>query len=246
LSVAGLVRARRGDPDAWPLLDEASSLAEPTGELQRVEPAAAARAEAAWLEGRADAVVEATEAPLALAVRRNGRWIVGELACWRRRAGVREPLPLQVPEPWASELAGDPERAAERWAELDSPYDSALALAGSDEKETLLRARESLLELGAEPAAAIVTRRLRELGVRGLPRGPRASTRDNPAGLTSRELEVLELVAEGFRNAEIAGRLVVSPRTVDHHVSTILRKLGVRTRAQASAEAARLSLAAQR
>jgi DNA-binding NarL/FixJ family response regulator len=83
-----------------------------------------------------------------------------------------------------------------------------------------------------------VARRLRQRGVRGVPRGPRLSTRENLAGLTARELEVLALVAEGLRNAHIAQRLVLSPKTVDHHVSAILRKLDVSTRGEASAEAA--------
>ncbi|MGB8875790.1 MAG: LuxR C-terminal-related transcriptional regulator, partial [Solirubrobacteraceae bacterium] len=55
-------------------------------------------------------------------------------------------------------------------------------------------------------------------------------------------LEVLPLLAEGLRNAEIADRLIVSPKTVDHHVSSILRKLDVRTRGQVAAAAARLGL----
>jgi DNA-binding CsgD family transcriptional regulator/tetratricopeptide (TPR) repeat protein len=243
LSVAGLVRARRGDPEAWPLLDEARALAEPTGELQRVEPAAAARVEAAWLEGRADGLAGETEAALALAVRRRAPWIVGELAVWRVRTGRREDLPLEVPEPWAAELEGDHRRAAECWAELDAPYDAALSLAGSDDADTLLHALDELRRLGAGPAAALVERRLRERGIRGVPRGPRATTRDNPANLTGRELDVLALLARDLTNAEIADRLVLSQRTVEHHVSAILRKLVVRTRAQAAAEALRLGLA---
>jgi len=239
LAVTGLVRARRGDPDAWPLLDEAWTLAAPTRELQRVEPAAAARAEAAWLEGRTD---DAAAAGLRLAQRRGVAWVVGELACWRRRSGVHEVTPIEVPEPWASELAGDWRRAADRWSELDSPYDAALALAQSDTEEPLLEALTELRRLGADPAAAIVARRLRELGVRKLPRARRAATRSNPAGLTAREAEVLALVADELRNAEIAKRLFLSERTVDHHVSAILRKLGVRTRTQAISEARRLQV----
>jgi DNA-binding NarL/FixJ family response regulator len=89
---------------------------------------------------------------------------------------------------------------------------------------------------------AILSRRLRELGIRSIPRGPRRRTRENPAGLTPRELEVLALVRDGLRNAEIAQRLVLSEKTVDHHVSAILRKLGVRSRGEATTRAAKLGL----
>jgi len=242
LSVAGLVRARRGDPEAWPLLDEAWALAVATEELQRVEPAAAARAEAAWLDGRMNVLATTTALALELALRRRAPWIVGEFACWRHRAGISEKLPLEVPDPWAAELAGDVRRAAACWSELDSPYEAALVLAGSDDEQLLLRSAHELGALDARPAAAIVTRRLRELGVRGLPRGPRASTRSNPANLTERELEVLDLLGQRLSNAEIAERLVLSRRTVEHHVSAILQKLSVRTRAQAVGEAVRLGL----
>jgi DNA-binding CsgD family transcriptional regulator len=234
LAVLGLVRARRGDPEAWPPLDEAWAAAEPTAELQRIEPVAAARAEALWLQGRGDEVPEATKLALELALEREAWWIVGELACWRRRTGVEEDVPA-VPEPWAAELAGDSLRAAGLWAALDAPYEAALARAAADEEEAPATALEELRRLDARPAAAIVARRLRKRGFRSLPRGPRPATKANPAGLTARQLEVLGLVAEGLPNAEIADRLVLSRRTVDHHVSAILRKLGARTRGEAVA-----------
>jgi DNA-binding CsgD family transcriptional regulator len=245
LAVLGLVRARRGDPEAWPPLNEAWTAAEPTAELQRIEPVAAARAEALWLQGSSDRIPEATELALELALERNAPWIVGELACWRRRAGVEEELP-DVPDPWAAELAGDWRRAASLWSDLDAPYEAALARSEADDEEALGNALEQLRRLGARPAAAIVARRLRKRGVRSLPRGPRPATRANPAGLTARQLEVLGLVAEGLPNAEIADRLVLSTRTVDHHVSAILRKLGARTRGEAAAAARRLGVAEDR
>jgi DNA-binding CsgD family transcriptional regulator/tetratricopeptide (TPR) repeat protein len=243
LTVLGLVRARRGDPDVWPLLDEARDLALPTAELQRIGPAAAARAEAAWLEGRHDAAAAEAGPALELAAQRCARWAAGELACWRRRAGVDEVVDAPLAEPYEAELDGDPERAAELWNEHACPYDAALALAGADDDGALRRALDELQRLGATTAAAIVARRLRERGVRGLPRGPRAATKENPAGLTAREVEVLALVGEGLRNAAIAERLFLSEKTVGHHVSAILRKLGVHTRGEASAEAHRLGIA---
>jgi DNA-binding CsgD family transcriptional regulator/tetratricopeptide (TPR) repeat protein len=246
LAGLGLLRARRGDPDASAPLEQARSLAHGTGELQRIAPGAAATAEHAWLSGDHAAVEQATDAALALALDRKAPWVVGELAYWRWAAGVRDGFaPELAAEPYRLSIAGDWAGAAERWREIGCPYESGLALAESDDGIALRQALERLQALGAQPAAAIVARRLRERGVRGVPRGPRPSTRENPAGLTARELEVLALLADGLRNAQIAARLIVSEKTVDHHVSAILRKLGVHTRAQAAAEAARLSLTAR-
>ncbi len=241
--VLGLVRARRGDPYAQPLLDEAGELAAPSGELQRIGPAAATRAEAAWLRGDLAAVGDVTDAALELAVRCEAAWVVGSLAVWRSRAGLASPVAGELPEPYALELAGRAQDAASRWAELGCPYESAVALAHADDEASLRTAHERLRALGAAATASVVARRLRELGARDVPRGPRPSTAENPGGLTAREVEVLELAAEGLRNAEIAERLFLSTRTVDHHMSAILRKLGVRTRGEASAEAVRLGLA---
>jgi DNA-binding CsgD family transcriptional regulator len=213
-----------------------------SGELPRLGPVAAARAEAAWLVGDREGTIAATESAFALAMRSRSPWTLGELGCWRRRAGVEEEIPETLPEAYAAELANEPERAAELWAQLGCPYEVALVLSAADDEGARRRALDELQGLGAASAAAIVARRLRESGARKLPRGPRRSTRGNPAGLTSRELEVLALVAEGLRNAEIAERLFVSERTVAHHVSAILRKLGVKSRGEASAAARRLDL----
>jgi DNA-binding CsgD family transcriptional regulator len=209
--------------------------------VQRLGPVAAARAEAAWLAGRPEAIIDETQATFDLARSLDCPWVTGELALWRRRAGADEAVPPEA-EPYALEAAGDWRRAADLWASMGCPYESALALAAGDDDAALLRAHEELRRLGANATATVVARRLRGRGARGLPRGPRPATRDNPANLTARQVEVLSLVAQGLPNAEIADRLFLSPKTVDHHVSAILRKLDARTRAEASAAAVRLGI----
>ena len=186
-----------------------------------------------------EAVAGETATAFQLALERGAPWAIGELAIVRRRAGIDDSVPDAIAEPHKLQLAGDWRRAARLWSELGCPYEAALALADSDDLDALRTAYDGLRELDARPAAEIVAQRLRKRGVRGIPRGPRRTTRESPVGLTARETEVLVLVADGLRNGEIAERLFLSRRTVDHHVSTILRKLEARTRGEAVAGAQR-------
>jgi DNA-binding CsgD family transcriptional regulator/tetratricopeptide (TPR) repeat protein len=236
------VRARRGEPGCRPLLDDAAAVAKAAPVAQAALLIAAARAEAAWLEGApARRIGEETE-PAGEPEPADTRWWAGELEVWRHRAGLDGSDPSQLPEPYRLEITGDAEAAARWWQERGCTYEAALALAGSGDPAALRRALDMLHELGARPAAAVVARRLRALGEQGVRRGPRPATAANPAGLTCREAEVLELLAAGLSNTEIAARLVLSGRTVDRHVSAILRKLGARTRGEAAAQAETLGL----
>jgi DNA-binding CsgD family transcriptional regulator len=167
---------------------------------------------------------------------------VARLRFWRRLAGLDGAAPVDDAEPYALGLAGRWDEAAEEWDERRRPYEAALARSRTDDVEVLRQAHAECLRLGARPLATLVARRLRECGARSVPKGPRATTRANEAELTPRELDVLALVAEGRRNAEIAGRLFLSTRTVEHHVSAIRRKLHARTRGEAVAAAGRLGL----
>jgi DNA-binding CsgD family transcriptional regulator/tetratricopeptide (TPR) repeat protein len=242
LMTLGLARARRGDPDVWPVLDELLSLEAARGELQGLWPVAAARAEAAWIEGRPQVVKGETEAAFRLAVRAGEPWPIGELAYWRWRAGIREAIPPDIPPPYAAQIAGQWQRAADLWTRIGCPYQTALALAESDDLGALRRALETWARRGARPPRAVAAPDRAKLGVRDIPRRPRRSTHSNPRGLTAREHEILLLLAEGSSNTVIADRLYVSAKTVEHHVSAILSKLGVRTRGEAVREAVRSGL----
>ena len=232
LTVLGHIRVRRGDPDASQALTEAHRLAAQTNEVQRIAPISAARIEMAWLAGDVEHVVTEARKILELAKDDNDPWLHGEFAFWLWRAGVVDPSAHERAEPYALQIAGDWRAAADRWHEMGCPYEEATALADGDEAAQL-EALAIFERLGATPAADNLRLKLRETGVRGVPRGPRSTTKENPAGLTARQMEVLSLLSEGGSNAEIAERLFISAKTVDHHVSAILAKLDARTRAEA-------------
>lgn len=241
LTILGWVRVRRGDPGSAALLDEARDLALATGELQRIAPVAAARAEAAWLRGNQQQCLAEARVGYDLALTHTYPWKLGELSIWMWRAGGLTSAPGMIAEPFARQFAGDWRGAAALWAQIGCPYEQALALADGD-AEAMRNALALFEQLGAQPAAALVRRRFQQQGIGGIPRGPRPSTRMNQAGLTTRQLEVLELLAQGYSNTEIARRLFTSPKTVEHHVSAVLAKLGVHSRAQAIRVAQHLEL----
>jgi DNA-binding CsgD family transcriptional regulator len=247
LTTLGQVYARRGSSEAAATLDEALSLADRTGKLLRLGPVRVARAEAALLHGDSTRARDEATAVRDLVFERGNRWDRGELAWLLWQAGERDVPTDKLAEPYALQIAGDCAGAAAAWHDLGCPYDEARALAESDDPAMVHRAVSMFEDLGAKPALTDAISHLRTLGVRDLPtlrRGPRATTRAHPSGLTQREAEVLALVAAGLRNAEIAERLYLTPKTVSHHLSAIYAKLGVETRIEAAQAASQLGILA--
>ena len=161
------------------------------------------------------------------AVRLGDEELVPDLDLLVWRAGLIDAPPEGLREP---ERALDDRAATGRrpscLAAVGAPYKAAWALLDSDDEVDLREARAMFDQLGAAVLVERADDKLRSIGAK-VPRGARASTRANVGGLTDREVEVLDLLDEGLRNAEIAARLHLSEKTVGHHVSAILAKLGV-------------------
>jgi DNA-binding CsgD family transcriptional regulator/tetratricopeptide (TPR) repeat protein len=245
LRVLGTIRGRRSEPGAADLLDEALALAEGTGEVPWIVSARTARAELMWLAGEADLAVAEVMAAYDLALGVADRWTLGSLVIWLTRLRAPAGCPPGLPEPFALEIAGDWRGAATAWERLGRPYDAVLVRLVSPEGAGLRDALVALDSAGARAVATEGRRRMRELGVKAIPRGPRPATRSAPGGLTARELEVLALLSQGLRNQEISRRLVISERTVHRHVSAVLAKIGVSSRTAAAREAARMGIGAE-
>jgi ATP/maltotriose-dependent transcriptional regulator MalT len=242
LTIVGRVQARRGTEGALAPLDEAWVLAKETGEPQRIVTVAAARAEHSWLRGDLTGVDREVRGALEFALRDRNDWRVGELAFWAQRAGAPLEGALAIAEPFELQMHGKHLAAAREWARLGCPYERALALADSSDAEPRKQALDIFESLGARPMAQRLRRQLKAEGVRGLKRGANRSTRANAAGLTVRELEVLALLAQDLSNAAIARQLYLSAKTVDHHASAILSKLGIASRREAAGAARRLGI----
>jgi DNA-binding CsgD family transcriptional regulator len=226
----GIICARRGEAGAWECLDEAAVIADEQAEPPYQVLTRLARAEAYWLAGRHAEARDAAES----ADRTGGTrvaWQRGAVAVWLRRTGSERPAQGDVVEPYRCLLDGDAVRTATAWTRLGCRYEAGLALVDSGQETLRRQAFTMFTDLGATAAARLARRALRRPGARSIPTGPRNTTQAHPLGLTRREQEVVALIAGAHTNAQIAGQLFISAKTVDHHVSAILAKLGVPDRA---------------
>ncbi|MCB8979002.1 MAG: AAA family ATPase [Ardenticatenaceae bacterium] len=233
LVALGRLYTRRGDPAAMAALDEGLDLLLKQGFRQREGMIRTARAEAAWLAGDQEKTLAEAREVFDLALSYHHEWYVGELAFWRWRAGEAVVLPEWAAEPFALQIAGNWRGAAAAWEAMGCPYEQARALADGD-AEAQKQALAMFEQLGARPMVERVRQMLRDAGVDTIPRGPRATTKENPFQLTNRQMQILALLVEELTNAEIAARLHISPKTVDHHVSAVLGKLNVSSREEAA------------
>jgi DNA-binding CsgD family transcriptional regulator len=227
-----LVAARRGDPDVWPHLDAAMTAADGSAGYMYIGAVRLARAEARWLESDLTAARQEAELADDACADATDPWLNGEIAVWLRRTGSPRTPQRELAQPYLLQLTGNQRGAAELFDAMGCPYDAALALLDAPDELALRRALDICNTLGAVATARIIRQKMRSLGIRSVPAGQRAATRENPFGLTQREQEVLELLCEGRTNASIATKLVISPKTVDHHVSSVLAKLGVSKRTE--------------
>ncbi len=225
---AGRLQARRGEVSPGAALDQALAQSRRAGNQPRINMVYTARAEAAWLAGDTKRVRQEVASGYEIALDSRHAWFAGELIYWGWRAGEVVNPPAWIAAPYALQIAGDWQGAAAAWERLGCPYEQGRALAEGDAAGQT--AALAIFErLGAAPAAAAVRAALRAAGA-PLPRKPNTTTRENPFGLTRRQLEILELLGQDLTNAEIASRLHISAKTVDHHVSAVLARLEVPSR----------------
>ena len=241
LIVVGTIKMRRSDADALALLLQAKTKAFETMECQRITPSLIALLEYEWLTGKIVIDGEDLDRITPLIEQSIDTVIKSEFAFWLWKAKKQNLQLKEIYEGYEVNNITKAHKAATLWQLSGSPYYQALTLFEGTEEDKR-KALTIVQRLGADAVYQKMKLDMRSSGIKKIPRGLRESTKANPARLTNRELDVLQLLQKGNQNKEIAGTLFISPKTADHHISSILFKLDVKTRSKAVTEAVRLGI----
>jgi DNA-binding CsgD family transcriptional regulator len=241
LAVIATISMRKGDTDPLPVLLETKTNAFKAGEHQRIVPAIVALLEYEWLTGKSVIEKESLDLAIKTVEEVDNMFQNSEFSFWLYMARKQSVHIPKLYEGYVLSNKGEIENAAGKWRGLGCPYEEALALYHGNEEDKK-NAITIVQQLGGTAVYNKMKQEMKDAGVKSIPRGIRSSTKTNPAFLTSRELEILQLLHEGLQNKEIGGRLFISAKTVDHHISSILFKLDVNSRAKAAQEAKRLGI----
>lgn len=226
----GIARSRSGEADAMVLLEECLATSLAVGEAQLILPTCRALAEGYWLRGQKEKARSVVEQGWAHGCKADDPWLTGQLMVWGHRLGLNLQAGSPVAALYQLEMDGHVLEAASQWALLGAPFEQAVCLMRCGGAH-LQQAADLFAQQGAHLALDLTRAQARTQGVRGIKRGPYAAARENDSGLTARELQIYELLASGMSNADISNRLNRSVRTIEHHASKVLAKLGVRSRA---------------
>ena len=242
LLVAATIKMRTGEADPLPLLLEAKEIAFQMMEPQRVIPLIIALLEYEWLTGTTQVTQNEITITISLIEHIDNIYESGEFAFWLLKARKQKlEVKKEIYEGYNLNCADDITKASNLWKRLGCSYQRALILfEGNDDNKR--EALEIVHRLGAEAVYEKMRFEMRATGIKKIPRGIRRSTQSNPANLTTREIDILRLLRDGLHNKEIAAKLFISPKTVDHHVSSIFFKLEVTSRSNAVQEAKRLQI----
>jgi len=236
-----IIKVRKGEEDALVYLNEAKLLAIKTKEHSRIIRVMIEELEYEWLTGKKRITEDELKLSIELAQRVENSVLNSEFAFWLQNVKKIELSLPELYEPYKLLREGKIRSAAAFWDKMGCPYEKAFALFAGNEEDK----KNALLifqQIGADAVYEKIKMEMRADGIKKIPRGLRESTKTNPAQLTNRELDVLHLLQKGIQNKEIAGTLFISPKTADHHISNILFKLEVKSRAMAVAEAVRLGI----
>ncbi|WP_375323514.1 AAA family ATPase [Flagellimonas sp. GZD32] len=240
LTILGRLLNRKESAAGLEYLLESMDLALNAGEIQRIHPLTIAILEYEWMTGDSEYTDELLEELFGLLKKIPSKIHFDELVRWLKRTNRPYDHLLKWFPVYTVDMINT-RREAERFKNLGCQFEYALGIYALS-KEDSYEAVRIMDGLNLSEVCNFLKNDLRFKGIKSVPRGYRDSTKSNPAFLTKRQLDVLGFLKHGCTNQEIADKLFISPKTVDHHVSAILSKLEVNTRQKAVNEAEKMGI----